>query len=58
MQSKSACGADWKLELGISKLLKKEMIHMPTASMRVQNLKSGGHTYDPQAMVELQRSFL
>jgi len=44
MQSKGACGADWKLELGISKLFKKEIIHMPAASMRVQNLKSGGHT--------------
>ena len=31
------CGADWKAELDISKLSKKEIIHMPTASMRAQN---------------------
>ena len=46
---KGACGADWKAELGISKLPNKEIIHMPTASLRAQNYKSGDHTYDPQA---------
>ena len=39
-------------------LFKSKVPHFRTASMRAQNSESGAHVYDPQAMVELQRSFL